>query len=309
MAVVFQKQGDNALSVSWNYGDIENCGGDTYRYYYRLYKDNVIYSNIGPTFEQNYTWFGLPPGTYRVEVDSQLEPFGPGSGWSTCTQYASGNITIAQVSHCIPSNATDISGSRLAKFYGLSTSNLQFSGPNNPSTAGSIMGESDLPASGTISKARPNAVSELRGSCGGVMPWGITGGSSGIIDNTSSGGGGRLATLSLTSNGTQMITSSAFMLSQVCSRGIRNLTINNNSTSSVTVTLQATLGASPSETIDPYYSFRILENENRANVVYSTSGFILKNTDLNISFTVSNLFTNGGYYYEYVLSTAQCSVQ
>jgi hypothetical protein len=45
--------------------------------------------------------------------------------------------------------------------------NVLLSGTSNPSSGDNIFGKSALPASGSPSKTRPNAVSELRNSCGG----------------------------------------------------------------------------------------------------------------------------------------------
>ena len=67
---------------------------------------------------------------------------------------------------CIPINHTNLSFSTLRNLYSLPNTNVLLSGPNNPSTGLSIFGQSGLPASGGSSnRARPNAVSELRGSC------------------------------------------------------------------------------------------------------------------------------------------------
>lgn len=178
MALTFQKIGTDGINIFWeSASDIEAfCIFDEseYRYIYRLFKDNVIYNTFGPTFDIGRTYTNLPPGSYNITIESQYEAFGTGTGYVECFTYDTtfdfSNIVIQQ-SFCIPSNATNLSMSNLAKFYGLDLNQILLSGPNNPSTSGSLFGNSDLPNSGTISKTRPNAMSELRGSCGGFYDY------------------------------------------------------------------------------------------------------------------------------------------
>jgi hypothetical protein len=167
MAVVFSKVGNNGLNITWTSGDLETCGNVTYRYLYRLYKDNSLYQTTSYQSTIGFSWINLPAGVYYVEVDTEF--FEPDEMiWSLCNTHTTGNVTITW---CIPNNATNVSMQRLADFYGISTSNILLSGPNDPSTAGSVFGASDLPTSGSPSKLRPNAISELFNTCGGVIPW------------------------------------------------------------------------------------------------------------------------------------------
>lgn len=175
MAVTFSKSGTNNLSVFWDSNDLEVCGASDYRYIYQLFRDGNLFQSDGPTLEVGWSWSNLPEGTYNCTVVSQYEAFGPGSGFSQCSSYFSGNIVIdvpAPV-FCIPIDATNMSMKNIAKFYGVDADNILLSGPNNPSTPGSLFGNSDLPNTGSPSKTTPNAISELRGRCGGFYDWSI----------------------------------------------------------------------------------------------------------------------------------------
>lgn len=130
---------------------------------YKLYQNGSLYltSNVNNT---TLTFNDVPVGfNYYVIIDIYT------SGPTFCDTATSNTVTIT--SYCIPSNATDVTMSKLARFYNLSVSNILLSGPNNPSTGGSLIGNSDLPNTGTPSKTRPNSISELRGRCGGIHSW------------------------------------------------------------------------------------------------------------------------------------------
>jgi hypothetical protein len=126
---------------------------------YKLYQNGSLYltSSVNDT---TLTFNNVPVGfDYYVIIDIFT------SGPTFCDTATSNTVTI--INYCIPNDATNISMSKLGIFYGLTLTNLLLSGPNDPSTAGSIFGNSDLPNTGSPSKTRPNAVSELRGRCGG----------------------------------------------------------------------------------------------------------------------------------------------
>ena len=167
MNVILDVINYNNIQVSWanvncSYTDVRititNVGGTTY--FDRVFEfGNIDY----------YTFIDLPVGTFEVVVDA-----GSGSTESTfsgCDTGSNQATTEATPNFCIPAGATDMSFSRLAEFYGLASTNITLSGPNNPSTGETIFGKSDLPTSGDPSKLRPNAVSELRGTCGGIIPF------------------------------------------------------------------------------------------------------------------------------------------
>jgi hypothetical protein len=166
MAVVFSKISETSVSVSWNSGDLETCGnGFSYRYTYTLKKNGTTVSVIGPTSTIGNTWTGLTDGSYNLEI--LVEQFDDTPAWILCQYYINITTLILNTSFCIPSNATNIKFSDLAIHYGVPIGEIRLSGPNNPSTGDNIFGQSGLPASGTISRATPNAVSELRGHCAG----------------------------------------------------------------------------------------------------------------------------------------------
>jgi surface protein len=180
--VFFEKIGNNSISIFWENNYLEVCGGGgplDYRYTYWLYKDGILYLTTGPTLNVGEFWNDLPPGNYYVLILVEYFDNIFSNQYQFCQIYDTrnefSNITItAPPNFCIPSDATNISFSRLARFYNLPLSTILLSGPNNPSVSGSIFGNSVLPLTGTISKTTPNAVSELRGSCGGVMDWNDT---------------------------------------------------------------------------------------------------------------------------------------
>lgn len=130
---------------------------------YKLYQGGSLYSTFSTT-APSYTFNDVPLGfNYYVIID--IYEAGP-----TLCQSATSN-TVTLTSYCIPSNATNIGFNQLRAFYDLNSYNVALSGPNNPSTSGTIFGNSDLPSSGSPSKTRPNAVSELRNRCGGTVVW------------------------------------------------------------------------------------------------------------------------------------------
>lgn len=130
---------------------------------YKLYQGLSLYTTFSTT-APSYTFNDVPVGfDYYVQIEVY------NAGPTLCDSATSNTVTLT--SYCIPSNATDVTFNKLKDFYDLNSFDVLLSGPNNPSTAGSIFGNSGLPTTGTVSKTRPNAVSELRGACGGVIPW------------------------------------------------------------------------------------------------------------------------------------------
>lgn len=130
---------------------------------YKLYQNGSLYltSSVNNT---TLTFNDVPVGfDYYVIIDIYT------TGPTFCDTATSNTVTIT--SFCIPTGATDISMLKLANFYNLTVSNVLLSGPNNPSTTGSVFGNSDLPNTGSPSKTRPNSMSELRGRCGGIHSW------------------------------------------------------------------------------------------------------------------------------------------
>lgn len=158
MTTTLVKENNASLSVTFNAG---TCSPLVYTTI-RLYKDGVIYNTFTTTALYN-SYNLLPGGSYYVTVTGYT------TGDVQCDTGTSNTIVITPF--CIPSNATNMSFRRLARFYGIDTDNIFLSGPNNPSTPGSLFGNSGLPASGAISRATPNAVSELRSACLGIMSW------------------------------------------------------------------------------------------------------------------------------------------
>jgi hypothetical protein len=130
---------------------------------YKLYQNGSLYttSNVNNT---TLTFNDVPVGfDYYVIIDIYT------TGPTFCDTATSNTVTIT--SFCIPTGATNMSMEKLARFYNITVSNVLLSGPNDPSTTGSIFGNSDLPNTGSPSKTRPNSISELRGRCGGIHSW------------------------------------------------------------------------------------------------------------------------------------------
>jgi|GEM_PF-6338898 thiol-disulfide isomerase/thioredoxin len=145
------------LNGSWSQG---NCSGSV-TYDVQLFKDNVLYINFNTT-STGYGFSSLPSGSYYLTIVAYS--FGELCDTGTSRSVIMGN-------YCIPIDAINISFSKLASFYGLTVTDIKLSGVNNPSTSESIFGRSNLPNTGINSKSRPNSISELRGTCGGVRPW------------------------------------------------------------------------------------------------------------------------------------------
>lgn len=130
---------------------------------YKLYQNGTLYltSSVNNT---TLTFNDVPVGfDYYVIIDIYT------TGPTFCDTATSNTVTIT--SFCIPTGATNMNMEKLARFYNLTVSNVLLSGPNDPSTTGSIFGNSDLPNTGSTSKTRPNSISELRGRCGGIQTW------------------------------------------------------------------------------------------------------------------------------------------
>lgn len=126
---------------------------------YKLYQNGSLYTstNINGT---THIFNNVPVGfNYYVIIDLYT------SGPTYCDTATSNTVTI--INYCIGPSATNISMSKLGVFYGLTITNVLLSGPNDPSSSGSIIGNSDLPSTGSPSKTRSNGISELRGRCGG----------------------------------------------------------------------------------------------------------------------------------------------
>jgi hypothetical protein len=125
---------------------------------YDLYRNNTLYqsSTITPS---GGTLGQFPLGTYRIDVTIFEDDF------SLCDAGSADGVVINTLLECIPVNQNNLSFSTLSDFYNLQTAEILLSGPNNPSSGESIFGLSNIPTTGTPSKTRPNAVSELRGDC------------------------------------------------------------------------------------------------------------------------------------------------
>lgn len=125
---------------------------------YDLYRNNTLYqsSTITPS---GGTLGQFPLGTYRIDVTIIEDDF------SLCDAGSADGVVINTLLECIPVNQNNLSFSILSDFYNLQTDEILLSGPNNPSSGESIFGLSTIPTTGTPSKTRPNAVSELRGDC------------------------------------------------------------------------------------------------------------------------------------------------
>jgi hypothetical protein len=159
------------FNSSWGLGNCSPQPGDTFSYSYNLFKDGSSYDS-GTTTNISRSWTNLPTGSYYLTVTGVINGSNCDSGTS---------IEILVNNYCLPSTG-QLSMGKLADFYGLSRNNTLLSGTSNPSAIGSIFGNSDLPSTGTISKTRPNAISELYSRCGGVSPWNIEDGTNNIID-------------------------------------------------------------------------------------------------------------------------------
>ena len=125
---------------------------------YDLYRDNTLYQSgsISP-FGANLGQF--PLGTYRIDVTIFEDDF------SLCDAGSADGVIINTLLECIPLNQNNLSFSALSDFYDLQTDEILLSGPNNPASGATIFGLSSIPTTGSPSKTRPNAVSELRGDC------------------------------------------------------------------------------------------------------------------------------------------------
>jgi hypothetical protein len=125
---------------------------------YDLYRDNTLYQSgsISP-FGANLGQF--PLGTYRIDVTIFEDDF------SLCDAGSADGVIINTLLECIPLNQNNLSFSALADFYDLQTDEILLSGPNDPASGATIFGLSSIPTTGSPSKTRPNAVSELRGDC------------------------------------------------------------------------------------------------------------------------------------------------
>lgn len=137
---------------------VSGCVNITF-YSFKLYRGAALISTFNTT-GASYTFIGVEVGfSYYVIAEVYVDD-------TVLCQSATSN-TIAIESFCIPANKTDIKFSDLAVFYGLNNFDIRLSGIINPSVGNNIFGKSALPISGVISKTTPNAVSELRGTCGG----------------------------------------------------------------------------------------------------------------------------------------------
>jgi hypothetical protein len=134
----------------------------------QVYKNDILFSSINVN-AQDRSWFFsfsvIGFGKFYFEILAYLQEFGAPT--PTLCEVQTTNTLINGVEDCIPINVNNLSFSTLSKFYSLGIKDdLELSGPNNPSTGNTIFGKSPLPLSGgTANKTRPNAVSELRGSC------------------------------------------------------------------------------------------------------------------------------------------------
>lgn len=154
------------VNVSWDFEDMAKCGSsELYKYIISLKEGASTIDEIIAYTSGSHTFFTVPSGQYQVQITSEYED---SETWIHCHTSLSDNFTVTPLYYCIPSDATDISFSKLATFYSLSSTNISLSGPDDPSSGETIFAKSDLPLTGSPSKSRPNAVSELRGDCGGV---------------------------------------------------------------------------------------------------------------------------------------------
>lgn len=158
--------GQQDIEVGWNIFS-SNCINPV-QYILTLRRDgNSIGTEVFDDTNNTGSWYfsnvGLGVFQAQFTVLSQ-DPFDPSAPLQPCDSVFSNTIVNA-VQDCIPLGTTNLSFSLLSDFYNLPQSNVLLSGPNNPSTGDSIFGRSSLPATGAISRTRPNAVSELRGDC------------------------------------------------------------------------------------------------------------------------------------------------
>jgi hypothetical protein len=153
------------LNGNWESG---NCTG-TISYDVQLFKDDVLHINFNSS-ATNHSFVNLLPGIYYLTiVIYTFDNFD--SVGELCDSGTSASIVLstpAVANYCIPSDRTNIRFSDLAAFYDINNADIRLSGITNPSSGTSIFGRSVLPDTGIISKTTPNAVSELRGTCGGV---------------------------------------------------------------------------------------------------------------------------------------------
>jgi len=126
---------------------------------YDLYRNGMFYQSgtISP-YGANLGQF--PLGNYNIDV-----VVFEGDPIFICDSGSADGVVINTLLECIPLNQNNISFSALADFYDLQTDEILLSGPNNPASGATIFGLSSIPTTGTPSKTRPNAVSELRGDC------------------------------------------------------------------------------------------------------------------------------------------------
>lgn len=293
--------GSGGIDASWSGG---NCAPLSF-YNVILLKDGDVFATFSDNPPSGGTTFNnVGEGAFIVNVAAFSQDIFTGDFFQ-CDLGQSNTLTR----FCIPSNATDVSMRRLSRFYNVPISNIQLSGPNNPSTSGSIFGNSDLPNTGNPSKTRPNAISELRGRCGGVVPWDLTGDVSGLMKNTAFTANGRLSIMFIyQQNGTSLITGGS-ILSQICVTGYRNLSQIRPVTSTIQVSLQSVY-QSPSalEAFSPEWTFRIYTDATRSTLVHSSGGTISPNSNLNTAFSVTGLTANAGYFFEYIVESIDCSV-
>jgi hypothetical protein len=162
----------NTLYVTWTQST--NCPLITQNYFeITLYRDNVIISSNTKQFASDtssyfYYFENVGKGTFYVRLDAYfVEPdVFPTPPPSLC-QTVTSRLLTNSILDCIPTNYSNMSFSFLRDFYEIRTrTSLELSGTNNPSTGDTIFGKSPLPLSGgSANKTRPNAVSELRGTC------------------------------------------------------------------------------------------------------------------------------------------------
>lgn len=146
---------------TWNGGD---CSSGVSYYDGVLYRDGLVYETFNTT-STTRDFLNVGNGSFLLEIYATYNG-------NPCDVGESNILTIFLGNYCIPSSQTNLKFSDLRTFYGqnnIASTNIRLSGISNPAEVGTIFGESDLPLTGTNSKTRPNAVSELRGSCGGVV--------------------------------------------------------------------------------------------------------------------------------------------
>lgn len=159
-----------SVSISNSYNNIEvtldqsGCSGVVYSSY-KLYQNGSLYTTFNTTAVY-HTFQNVPPG-YNYYVIVEIYVAGP----TLCQSPTSNTVTVS--AYCIPAGQTNMKFSDLAAFYGLNSFDIKLSGVSNPSSGDTIFGKSALPSTGNPSKTTPNAVSELRNTCGGAIDvWG-----------------------------------------------------------------------------------------------------------------------------------------